>query len=201
VSLLFRPDRPLARSLANGGIELVVRRVIRAPLDPHAALPRLLAVPLARSGTGDRSAPSDEVAPECGRAGIVRDALRATLADEPLELSTIFCDDVVGRTPTTTVRSRAELEIVCQAGDDALQLVEVRIEGIDLVADKAIAEWQVTAVFRRPFLLGDDRLVEPTGRVVELAGVTIAEFDGDRIRAFRHYLDDAALFEQMLSLS
>jgi predicted ester cyclase len=108
---------------------------------------------------------------------------------------------VVGRTPTTTVASRAELESVCRAGDDALEVVDLRIEATDLVAGKAIVEWQVTAVFRRPFLLGDDRLVEPTGRVVQLAGVTIAEFEGDRIRAFRHYLDDAALFEQMLSLS
>jgi hypothetical protein len=201
LSLLFRPDRPLARALADGGIELVVRRVFRAPLDPSTALPRLRAVPLARAATGDRPAPSDEVVSVCGRATVVRDAVRATITDEPLELSTIFCDDVVARTPTTTVRSRAELEIYCQAGDDALEIVEVRIEGIDLVGDKAIAEWRVTAVFRRPFLLGDDRLVEPTGRVVELAGVTIAEFEGDRIRAFRHYFDDAALFEQMLSLS
>jgi hypothetical protein len=130
----------------------------------------------------------------------VRNAVLATLTDEPFELATIFCDDVVGRTPTRTIHSRRELEAVCRAGDDALQPLDVRIDDIDLIANKAVAEWQVTAMFCRPFLLGDDRLVEPTGCAVELPGVTTAAFAGDLIRAFRHYLDDATLFEQLLSL-
>jgi hypothetical protein len=178
VSLLFSPDRPLARSLANGRIDLG---------------PCVRAVPPPRIATADRPA-------SCPRAVAVRNAVLATLTDEPFELATIFCDDVVGCTPTRTIRSRRELEAACRAGDDALQPLDVRIDGIDLIGDKAIAEWQVTARFCRPFLLGDDRLVEPTGCAVELPGVTTAAFAGDLIRAFRHYLDDATLFEQLLSL-
>jgi hypothetical protein len=185
VSLLFSPDRPLARSLAGGGIER-----------PHLAR----AVPSPRSTSDGGPASSHKAVSLARRAATVRDAVLATLTDEPFELSTIFCDDVVGRTPTRTIHSRAELESVCRAGDDALLPLDVRIDGIDLVADKAIAEWQVTAMFCRPFLLGDDRLVEPTGCAVQLPGVTIAAFAGDLIRAFRHYLDDATLFEQLLSL-
>jgi SnoaL-like domain len=179
VSLLFSPDRPLARWLANGRIDLG---------------PCVRPVPPPRIATADRPALS------CPRMMVVRNAVLATLTDEPFELATIFCDDVVGRTPTRTIRSRRELEAVCRAGDDALQPLDVRIDGIDLVGDKAIAEWQVTARFCRPFLLGDDRLVEPTGCAVELPGATTAAFAGDLIRAFRHYLDDATLFEQLLSL-
>jgi SnoaL-like domain len=184
VSLLFSPDRPLARSLASGRFE---------------AVPRPLAVASPCSATDDRAAPSGDVS-WCRRAAVVRQAVMAALTDQPFDLSTIFCDNHVGRTPTRTIHSRAELERVCRAGDDALQPLEVRIDGIDVFADKAIAEWQVTAIFCRPFLLGDDRLVEATGRAVELPGVTTAAFDGDRIRAFRHYLEDATLFEQLLSL-
>lgn len=183
VSLLFSPDRPLARSLANGRIDVG---------------PCMRAFPPPRIAAVDRAAPHRDTS--CPRATVVRNAVMATLTDEPFELATIFCDDVVARTPTRTIRSRRELEAACREGDDALQALAVRIDGIDVVADRAVAEWQVTAMFCRPFLLGDDRLVEPTGRAVELPGVTTAAFAGDLIRAFRHYLDDATLFEQLLSL-
>jgi hypothetical protein len=184
VSLLFSPDRPLARSLANSGLK--TRRVRAAPS--------------LRTTSDDGPASSHQAVSLCRRAATVRNAILATLTDEPFELSTIFTDDVIGRTPTRTIHSRDELESLCRAGDDALQPLDVRIDGIDLVADKAVAEWQVTARFCRPFLLGDDRLVEPTGCAVELPGVTTAAFAGDLIPAFRHYLDDATLFEQLLSL-
>ena len=43
-------------------------------------------------------------------------------------------------------------------------------------------------------MLFDDRvLIEPTGDQVHLDGVSVAEFRGARISAFRHYFDDTEL--------
>ena len=41
--------------------------------------------------------------------------------------------------------------------------------------------------------IGDDRVVGPTGPRVSLHGVTVAEFDGDRISSFRQYWDEVEL--------
>ena len=38
-------------------------------------------------------------------------------------------------------------------------------------------------------------MLEPTGRRVTLRGVSVAEFEGDRIRAFRLYWDEVELVE------
>jgi len=49
-----------------------------------------------------------------------------------------------------------------------------------------------------PYVLGDDAVIEPTGRRVKLAGVTVAEFRGEKIRSFRTYFDDLSLIEQLV---
>ena len=41
----------------------------------------------------------------------------------------------------------------------------------------------------------DDLSADRRGRRVELRGVFIAEFEGDRIRAFRQYWDEAELLD------
>ena len=46
--------------------------------------------------------------------------------------------------------------------------------------------------------LGDDVVVEPTGRHVKLAGVTVADFREGKIRSYRTYFDDISLLEQVL---
>ena len=40
-------------------------------------------------------------------------------------------------------------------------------------------------------------MVEPTGRRIVLRGMSVAEFSGARISAFRHYWDDAQLFVEL----
>jgi ketosteroid isomerase-like protein len=68
------------------------------------------------------------------------------------------------------------------------------LDPIDAVGDKLIAEWRVAVTHSGPLVL-DELEVEPTGRRFELRGVFIAEFEGDRIRAFRQYWDEAELLE------
>jgi predicted ester cyclase len=56
----------------------------------------------------------------------------------------------------------------------------------------------VAADHTGPLFIDDDVVIEPTGRRLHLSGATVAEFDGDRICAFRSYFDDLALVEQAL---
>src|SRR6185503_9995398 len=96
------------------------------------------------------------------------------------------------------VLSRDELLVALAERDDALSNIETSIDAIDEIGNKAVAEWHVSADHTGPLVIEGDLMIEPTGRRLYLAGATIAEFDGDRICAFRHYFDDLALVEQLL---
>ena len=130
---------------------------------------------------------------------VLHAALRAAVDGDVAPLPELFTEDVTGWSPNLIVTSREELLTALLAQEDALTDVEVAVEPIDVIGDKAIAEWVVTAVFSGPFLVDDDLLIEPNGRRLMMAGVTVAEFRGQQIRAFRSYFDDAAFLEQMLT--
>ncbi len=125
-------------------------------------------------------------------------ALEASVSGHADLIDETFTEDVVVSSPTVTVWSRAQLKDVLADRDDALSNVEVRIDALDVVGIKAIAEWRLEAEHSGPLLVGDDVLVEATGRTVTLAGATFAEFSGSRIARIRHYFDDASLMEQLL---
>ena len=76
------------------------------------------------------------------------------------------------------------------------------VDSLDVVGNKAIAEWRASADHTGPLVIGDgdddDLVIEATGRTIVLAGATFAEFDGDQISALRTYFDDAAIIEQLL---
>ena len=61
-------------------------------------------------------------------------------------------------------------------------------------------EWVATATPSGPLVLDDDLVVDATGTRVQLQGVAVAEFDGERIRRFRQYSDEVALLEQLALL-
>jgi len=70
--------------------------------------------------------------------------------------------------------------------------------GLDEVGNKAFAEWLIEADHTGPYALSEDAVVEPTGRHVKLAGVTVADFRAGKIRSFRTYFDDVSLIEQIV---
>jgi ketosteroid isomerase-like protein len=49
-----------------------------------------------------------------------------------------------------------------------------------------------------PLILGEDAVLEATGRHVRLAGATLADFRNGRIRSYRTYFDDLSLIEQIV---
>ena len=66
------------------------------------------------------------------------------------------------------------------------------------MGNKAFAEWVIEADHTGPLVLGEDAVVEATGRHVQLAGVTVADFRDGKIRSFRTYFDDISLIEQLV---
>ena len=67
--------------------------------------------------------------------------------------------------------------------------------GFDEVGNKAFAEWLMEADHTGLLVLGEDAVLGATGRHVEFAGVTVADFREGKIRSsgrIRRRLDDRA---------
>ncbi len=133
-----------------------------------------------------------------GHSGVLERALVACVTGEAGALPELFTDDVSGWSPNLLVGSLAELAEVVGARDETLSDVSILVHGVDVVGDRAYAEYLVSAVFSGPFTIADDLVIEPNGREVVLGGAIAADFTGDKISSFRNYFDDATLLIQML---
>ena len=49
-----------------------------------------------------------------------------------------------------------------------------------------------------PLVLGEDVVLDATGRHVQLAGVSVADFREGKIRSYRTYFDDLSMIEQIV---
>src|SRR4051812_9146535 len=119
-------------------------------------------------------------------------ALEAEVGGAPTDLGTLFTDDVVGWSPYATVSGLPALADLAALREEAFSDVAIMIRGLDEVGNKAFAEWVIEADHSGPYVLGEDAVLEATGRHVQLAGVTVADFRGGKIRSFRTYFDDAS---------
>ena len=131
------------------------------------------------------------------RKDVLMQAIEAEAGGEPVDLGTVFTDDVVGWSPYATVKGLAALADLAALREVAFSDVVVMFRGLDEVGNKAFAEWLIEADHTGPYVLGEDAVVEPTGRHVQLAGVTVADFRDGKIRSFRTYFDDLSLIEQI----
>lgn len=133
------------------------------------------------------------------QASAMRRLLQAAVTGDGEAMADLVTADVTAWSPNVFVTSRDELLAVLQRRDDTFSGIEVRVQALDQVGDKAIAEWHVAVDHTGPLAIDDDLVIEPTGRRLHVSGATIAEFDGDHICAFRSYFDDLALVEQALA--
>lgn len=129
--------------------------------------------------------------------------LETLLAGAPVDpVEPWLAPEVVVWTPVRSTSTRADLlrELhETDIGGDTLTEVVVTITHADVATPRVHIEWRLTARFSRPCFIDDDLLVEPTGRLVETAGVMIATFDDGLITAARCYYDDFALLEQLVT--
>jgi ketosteroid isomerase-like protein len=128
------------------------------------------------------------------RALIVQYALEAAVTGDEARLEQVYTDDVTGWSPTATATSREDLLADLRGRKGVFSDVDLALDAVDEVGDKVIAEWRLAATHTGPLELDELRL-DPTGRRVELRGVLIAEFEGERIKRFRRYWDEVALLD------
>ena len=132
------------------------------------------------------------------RKDVLLKALEAEVGGATVDLGTLFTDDVVGWSTYATVSGLTALAELSSLREVAFSNVVIMFRGLDEVGNKAFAEWLIEADHTGPLVLGEDAVVEATGRHVQLPGVTVADFREGKIRSFRTYFDDVSLIEQIV---
>ena len=131
------------------------------------------------------------------RKDVLLKALEAEVGGASDDLGALFTDDVVGWSPYATVSGLTALAELAALRDVAFSNVVIMFRGLDEVGNKAFAEWLIEADHTGPLVLGEDAVLEATGRHIQLAGATVADFRDGKIRSFRTYFDDFSLIEQI----
>jgi ketosteroid isomerase-like protein len=132
------------------------------------------------------------------RRDVLVKALEAEVGQASVDLGSLFTDDVVGWSPYASVSGLLALAELSALREMAFSNVVILLRGLDEVGNKAFAEWVVEVDHTGPYVLSEDTVIEPTGRRVKLAGATVVDFRGTKIRSFRTYFDDLSLIEQLL---
>ena len=132
------------------------------------------------------------------RKDVLLKALEAEVGEASVDPATLFTDDVVGWSPIVSVSGLADIAELGAERETAFSNVVILLRGLDEVGNKAFAEWVIEADHTGPFVLGEDAVLEATGRRVQLAGATVADFRDGKIRSFRTYFDDVSLIEQIV---
>jgi ketosteroid isomerase-like protein len=134
------------------------------------------------------------------RKDVLLKAIEAEVGGASVDLGTLFTDDVVGWSPYASVSGLPALAALAALRDIAFSDVVILFRGLDEVGNKAYAEWVIEADHTGPLILDQGAELEPTGRRVQLAGVTVADFRQGKIRSYRTYFDDISLIEQIVDV-
>jgi len=129
------------------------------------------------------------------RADVLRDAMLAAVTGDQALVERAYTEDVTGWSPVMEVTSRDDLAADLAGRAAAFSDVDLVLDPVDAVGDKLIAEWRVAATHTGLLALDEEMALEPTGRRLELRGVLVAEFEGDRIRQFRQYWNEVELLD------
>jgi ketosteroid isomerase-like protein len=133
---------------------------------------------------------------EARATALVR-ALRAAIERDRETLGALLTDDVRAWTPTLSTSSLSELFDELERRDDAFSDFALDATPLDVGGDYACVEWTVAMTNTGRITLDSDHSIGPTGTRVTVHGVTVAEFDGDRICSVRQYWDENGLLEQL----
>src|SRR6476660_9554201 len=132
------------------------------------------------------------------RKDVMVKALEAEVGSASVELGTLFTDDVVGWSPYASVSGLTALAELSALRERAFSNVVSLLRGVDEVGNRVYAEWLIEADHTGPLILDEDVALEATGRHVQLAGVSVADFREGQIRSYRTYFDDLSMIEQLV---
>ena len=127
-------------------------------------------------------------------------ALEAEVGSASVDLGTLFTDDVVGWSPYASVAGLTALAELSLLREIAFSDVVILLRSVDEVGNRVYAEWVIEADHTGPLVLDEDVVVEATGRHVQLAGVSVADFREGKIRSYRTYFDDLSMLEQIVGV-
>jgi ketosteroid isomerase-like protein len=131
------------------------------------------------------------------RASLLVRALQASVTGDSAAVESLYTTDVKAWSPWLSAGSAEDLAAEFERRDGTFSDIELDVAPLDVSGDFACVEWTVTMTHSGPLALPDGGVVEPTGGRVILNGVTVAEFQGDRICAFRQYCDELTILEQL----
>jgi hypothetical protein len=124
-------------------------------------------------------------------------ALEASATGDSSVVAELYTNDVKGWSPAMSVSSAAELAVELEDRDEAFSELDLAFAPLDVGRDRACVEWTMTATHTGTLTIDDEHELEPTEIRLTVRGITVAEFDGDRIRSFRQYWDEAELLDQL----
>lgn len=133
------------------------------------------------------------------RVEVMHEVLLAALTGDVGDVAGIFTEDVVGSAPNLAVACLEDVAAAMTGRRGMLSNVALDVRSVDVIGDKLIAEWQVAADHTGVVVFDDGLVIDATNRRIQLAGMLVAVFRGDRIATFRTYFDDLALMEQILA--
>ncbi len=133
------------------------------------------------------------------RAQVLRRALEACVLGEVDALPELFTNEVSGWSPNLLVGSLEELTEAVGYREDAVSDLSIEVDAVDVFGNKGFMEYRLSARFSGPFAIDENTVIEPNGRKLLIGAAMVAEFNGNKVSAFRNYFDDGALMEQMLA--
>ena len=131
------------------------------------------------------------------RANTLVHALQAGIEGDHDTLEGVLTDDVRAWTPTVSAHSLTELLAQLDHRNEAFSDPELVVTPLDVGGDLACAEWSVALTHTGTLRLNDETKIAPTGIRVTVHGITVAEFHGEHICAFRQYWDASSVLEQL----
>jgi ketosteroid isomerase-like protein len=131
------------------------------------------------------------------RASLLVRALRASVTGDSAAVETLYTRDVRAWSPWMTAESAADLAAEFERRDGTFSEIDLEVAPLDVGGDYACVEWTVTMIHAGQLTLADGAVIQPTGTRVTLNGVSVAEFEGDRICSVRQYCDELAILEQL----
>ena len=134
------------------------------------------------------------------RRDVMVKALEAEVGSTSVDLGTLFTDDVVGWSPYASVSGLTALAELSALRETAFSNVVILLRSVDVVGNRAYAEWVIEADHTGPLVLDDDVVLDATGRHVQLAGASVADFREEKIRSFLTYFDDLSMLEQIVGV-
>jgi ketosteroid isomerase-like protein len=124
-------------------------------------------------------------------------AMAACVDGEVTALTELFSDDVVVWSPAFSGQGVPELVAGLTAIREAFSHPDVQLTPLEVGGDFACVEWCISLLHTGRVVLSDDWVIEATGLPVVVHGVTVAEFEGERICALRQYWNEFTLLEQL----